>query len=336
MPSQKPCPHCGGIVQDNQKNCPFCGGRIKGNAHAQKRNIVIAASLTVFLVLGSLGLCFASGLIQFGAAVPEENEQGAPFQTKEPTPAPQEAEDAQEKTDETTTPAKTEDEEADTSKEEESVGISDEEKEQAPASETNLDLADREDAYLINRYLSNFSELNSFMDGYQSKNPDLEQVFFFAYGHALLNAPRSSQEGTFWPNHASTPYYSRVPMELLSTYSQLFLKVPFTTNDIPFDLTAFEDSYVYSYLSDIKPEGIAVATELTPLGNNEYRVDFDIYGSGYDYNVTDDAYYHMSKTQLSEFFDQPYPAYQGTATIAAGYDEEEAPFKLLTYSAKAV
>lgn len=331
------CTRCGTALPPTSAHCPACGAPADPNSAVappgSKRGVVAAVILTIAVVGIIVGALLGLGVVKVGGAgEPSAADAGTSAQpdasqTAEP-PEPTSSETANAGDSAPASDAEVGDASVSARAPQESstTGTS--------AREGSLNLSTPEDAYLINRYLSNFSELNSFMDGYRSEKRDTDQIFFFAYGHALLNAPKSAQEGEFWPNHVSSPYYSRVPMELLSSYSQLFLKVPFTTNDVPFDFTAFEDSYVYSYLSDLKPEGIAVATKLTLLGDGEYLVDFDIYGSGYDYNVTDDAYYRMSARQLSEFFDQPYPAYRGTATIAAGYDDKDAPFKLLDYHAE--
>lgn len=195
-----------------------------------------------------------------------------------------------------------------------------------------LSLANEDDYFHINLCLSNFSEIDSIMNGYRNSRTSSDQVFFFAYAHALLNSTKAVQFGEYWPVAGGGPYYARASFESLEKYADLFLKESLTIEDIPFD-TCYEDGYVYTNLETISAEGIAVATEMEYLGNDQYQIEFEIYRNAWDesYTVTDESYYRMTPQELAQAFDQRFPSCIGTAVLEAGYDDEAAPFKLLSY-----
>lgn len=209
----------------------------------------------------------------------------------------------------------------------------DTETQNVPATNVEALSLDNEDNYFrINLCLSNFSEIDSLMNGYRNSRVSSDQAFLFAYAHALLNSTKAVQFGEYWPAAGDGPYYARASFDSLEKYADLFLKESLTTEDIPFD-ACYEDGYVYTNLETILPEGIAVATSMEYLGNEQYQVEFEIYRNAWDesYTVTDESYYRMTPQELAQAFDQRFPSCIGTAVIEAGYDDEAAPFKLLSY-----
>ena len=84
---------------------------------------------------------------------------------------------------------------------------------------------DDQTRFAINRYLSNFTELGQAMDGYSADNASSVQMFDFAWGHTLLNAPRSVTElphsKIFIGDKEAT---ARIDLKTLDNYTKLFLK----------------------------------------------------------------------------------------------------------------
>lgn len=213
----------------------------------------------------------------------------------------------------------------------------------------SLSLENESDYYRINLCLSNFSEINSIMNGYRNSRTDSDQIFQFSYAHAALNSNSAVQFGEYWPSSGNGPYYSRISFDSLKKYAELFLKETLAPSDIPLD-ACYENGYVYvnpnqrgpedefGNLSTFYPEGIALATKLEYLGNNQYQIEFEIYSDAYGeaYTVTDESYYHMTPQELANAFGQRFPSYVGTAVLEDGYDDEAAPFKLLSYDSTPV
>lgn len=218
-----------------------------------------------------------------------------------------------------------------------------------PVDTPSLSLENENDYYRINLCLSNFSEINSVMNGYRSSRADPEKIFQFSYAHAALNSNSAVQLGEYWPSSGNGPYYSRISFDFLEKYAELFLKETLTPSDIPFDV-CYENGYVYvnpdqrgledefGNLSTFYPEGIALATKLEYLGNDQYQIEFEIYSNAYGeaYTVTDESYYHMTPQELANAFGQRFPSYVGTAVLEDGYNDEAAPFKLLSYDSTPV
>ena len=200
-----------------------------------------------------------------------------------------------------------------------------------PAASTGLELSNADDYYRVNLCLSNFSEIGTFMNGYDASNPSSDQVFLFAFLHAMLNSTTAVESGRWYID--GTPFNYRVSLATLQKYSNLFLKIPLEAHMLP-SVVRLDGDQVYISGDGAAPEGIALAQSITSLGGNRYEVEFDVYGGIYDdrtYTVTDQEYYRMTPDQLKRRFSQSYPTAYGTAVIETGYDNETAPFKVLLY-----
>lgn len=208
----------------------------------------------------------------------------------------------------------------------------------APSQESgSLSLDNEEDYYQINLCLSNLSEIGSVMNGYRADSTSGRQVFQFAYLHALLNSTKAVEYGEYWPGGRGDPYFERTSFGTLQKYAKLFLKQNLTTREIPAD-AFYDDGYVYTSYQGMGPEGIALATGLQYLGENQYQVEFEVYAPSYSdgYSVTDSSYYRMTPKQLAAEFGRGYPSYLGTAVIEAGYPDKDAPFKPISFDMTAV
>lgn len=207
-----------------------------------------------------------------------------------------------------------------------------------------LSLDNEDDYFHINLCLNNFSEIDSIMNGYRSGLTDSYQLFYFVNAHAVLNRSNAVQLGKYWPSSGGGPYYSRASFDSLKEYAELFLKETLTMSDLPPE-ACYEDGYVYidpvrdgpedewGVPLEYYPEGVALATGLEYLGNNQYQIEFEIYrdADGATYDVTDESYYHMAPQELAAAFDQRFPSCIGTAVLETGYDDETVPFKVLSY-----
>ena len=297
----------------------------------------IAALSVVFVAVIALAALIGTGVIDAGFKEnPGGDEQAMAENARsgDDKPAPAESDADEADADETSQQAL-----ADTSEDAEG------EAQDVPATNVDpLSLDNEDDYFRINLFLSNFSEINSLMNGYRNSSVSSDQVFQFAYAHAVLNSSSAVQLGEYWPTSGGGPYSSRASFDPLKKYAELFLKETLTPSDVPSD-ACYENGFVYitpeqrgpedesGTLYMFYPEGIALATGLECLGNNQYQIEFETYcdASGLAYDVTNESYYHMTPQELAQAFGQRFPSYVGTATIEAGYDEEAAPFKLLSY-----
>lgn len=351
MGAQSFCTKCGAALDAGQKFCTACGstiGKIVETSEAtaaqsapapcpQPRGrggvaiailSVVAIAAIILVVLLSTGAISTEG--NTPAASSTQTETADDHDSEDTSPAP-------DSSDETDNPADGEVGQETLPDTGEDVEL---EARSASATETaSLDLNNEDDYYRINLCLSNFSEINSIMNGYRNSRTSSDQVFYFAYAHALLNSSKAVQFGEYWPSSGEGPYYARASFESLEKYANLFLKEPLTADSIPYD-TCYEDGYVYTNLESIYPEGIALATDMEYLGNEQYQIEFEIYCDaqyeGESYTVTDESYYHMTPQELASEFNQRFPSYVGTAVLEAGYEDEVAPFKLLSYDSSPV
>lgn len=191
---------------------------------------------------------------------------------------------------------------------------------------------DDQTRFAINRYLSNFTELGQAMDGYSADNASSVQMFDFAWGHTLLNAPRSVTElphsKIFIGDKEAT---ARIDLKILDNYTKLFLKRSITANDLPADVAKYTNGSVYSWWNLTSPHAVAFTNEVYQLSDSTYKVTFEAYGEGTYYEVTDESIYKLNRQGIMRYFDQTRPDYTGTAVIEAGYDDDTAPFKLLSF-----
>lgn len=199
--------------------------------------------------------------------------------------------------------------------------------EPAVADEPPLSLDDEETHFLVNRYLSNFTEQPALSQGYDADDIRGTVLFTFAQLYVLNNSPDSIvfENGGTYINWADMQYYT-----------ELMLKTELTKSMIPGGIDV-EDGYVLhlSHMGSCST-GVAYATEMEKVGEGIYAVNFDVYGNSY-YDVSDESFYRMTEDELGDYFgrfgggfDQPV-AY-GTALIETGYDDTPAaPYKLLYY-----
>ncbi len=300
------------------------------NQPARKGGVAIAALSVIAIAAIVLVVLLSTGAINTGDNTSAQNDTTT---QNEPKPA---QDDVSPEPDLSTTDSAA-DSEASSGEDEVSLASTDEntgdsQQEVTADDAGSLSLDNEDDYFRINLCLSNFSEIDSLMNGYRSSRTSSDQVFLFAYAHALLNSTKTVQFGEYWPAAGDGPYYARASFESLEKYANLFLKEPLTTEDIPFD-ACYEDGYVYTNLETMLPEGIAIATSMEYLGNEQYQIGFEIYRNAWDesYTVTDESYYRMTPQELAQAFDQRFPSCVGTAVLEAGYDDEAAPFKLLSY-----
>ncbi len=193
--------------------------------------------------------------------------------------------------------------------------------------EPPLSLDDEETRFLVNRYLSNFTEQPALSQGYDADDIRGTTLFTFAQLYIIKNVFDSVlvTNQDVYINWADMQYYT-----------DLMLKTELTTSMIPGSLE-IEDGYV-RYLSIVSygSVGVASATEMEKVGENLYAVNFDVYGDG-SYDVLDESFYRMTGEELGEYFGQwsarfSKPVAYGTAIIETGYDDTPAaPYKLLYF-----
>ncbi|WP_251178695.1 zinc-ribbon domain-containing protein [Adlercreutzia agrestimuris] len=217
--------------------------------------------------------------------------------------------------------------------------VEERERKEAPVDPNALDLSDEEDAFLVNKYLSNFTEIGNLFQQYDASNTATAQryVFAFALVYTELNDPSAilPTDEPEYEAHAN----SRIPVSVLNEYAETYLKTSISENTFN-NYSRCVNGYVYTSVSDDRvPWGIAKATNLVPINDKEYLVQFDIYGgspavgNGFPepqgYDLTNENYYRMPEDELRDEFG--LPAQTGQAIIETGYDDEVAPFKLITF-----
>ena len=191
-----------------------------------------------------------------------------------------------------------------------------------------LSINNADDRFLVNRYLSNFSEIGTIMNGYTSRYANPSILVYFGMAHTEFNYPSEF----IYISDSTSPYFGtyRVSFDLVDKYATMFLKKELTANDANTQFSTYSDGYVYGYVEDGAPymSGITYSDKIVKIADNQYRVDFRIYGPTY-YEVTDEAYYRMTESQLQSMF-----VYQtsGNAVIETGYSDDTAPFNLISYT----
>ena len=217
-----------------------------------------------------------------------------------------------------------------------SVGTSDTSTEGSASSADSgsLSLSDPSDYHSVNIYVSNFTEIGSFND-YDRSSATSEQLLEFALWHVYFNDP----DGLETTGYAVTlpdgtnPRF-RVTVDELVHYDELFLKRSFSISDLPsYRQQAFIDGCFYWGLTNpVDPTGIALSKSLEYLGDDRYRVQFDVYGkSMFDYTVTNEDLYGMTPDEAMAFFGTSGPIRTGHAIIEAGHSEAIAPYDLIEY-----
>lgn len=366
MTGQKFCTRCGSPLAPGQRFCTACGASVapasgpfpaSGTSGAQaptpapvpspaappKKGHAAAIVITIVLVVALIGGIFAvlvaTDIVHVGSSDDTPTESST-SETAQESPSeglegPIEAPSADSEGIEQDAAA-----EADAYQPEESAqsDASSASESAAPSQDSGtLSLDNEEDYYQINLCLSNLSEIGSVMNGYRADSTSGRQVFQFAYLHALLNSTKAVEYGEYWPGGRGDPYFERTSFGTLQKYAELFLKQNLTTQEIPAD-AFYDDGYVYTSYQGMGPEGIALATGIQYLGDNQYQVEFEVYAPSYSdgYSVTDSSYYRMTPEQLAAEFGRGYPSYLGTAVIEAGYPDKDAPFKPISFDMTAV
>ena len=164
-----------------------------------------------------------------------------------------------------------------------------------------VDLNSREEFKNLNIAISNFTE-QGFDKGEGDKafsrdNVDYARLVTFYYDHCLYNTNESGME----PVPENDPmlegnYFSvRVPVSRARSFFETRMGVSPTDEQLSFDLNGPDPNptlayraqvsgdwlYFGIYSGDAMPsQGVASATSVTDLGNNRYRVDYDVYMPG--------------------------------------------------------
>lgn len=192
-----------------------------------------------------------------------------------------------------------------------------------------VSLNDPEDFLDINVALSNFTELafdESAQSGVDSDKAftrdttDFVRIMTFYYDHVTKNGAKSyGLETLSSDDPLADNYFNRIPLESARSFIEERLGITLSNDQMTFDLNGADSGVVDSYrvrtLGDwlyfgiydgsAEPSlGIANATSLTDLGNNRYRVTFDVYlpgsASGKNIMVTDveRSWYGLSGGEL--------------------------------------
>ncbi len=192
-----------------------------------------------------------------------------------------------------------------------------------------VSLNDPEDFLDINVALSNFTELafdESAQSGVDSDKAftrdttDFVRVMSFYYDHVTKNGANAyGLESLSADDPLADNYFNRISLESARSFIEERLGLTLSNDQMTFDLNGADSGVVDSfrartlgdwlyfgiYDGSAEPSlGIANATSLTDLGNNRYRVTYDVYlpgsASGKNIMVTDveRSWYGLSGDEL--------------------------------------
>ena len=319
------CTQCGGNVPDGSKFCTYCGapmpteptpGVTTGQATPQashKGLMVAAVTLSIVAALAVVGVS-AALTNGFGLIPREETSRtvvhDATSEPKEETGVAQEAEpDPQ--------------------------AEPDPEPEPEPSS-VSVDLTDREEFRELNVAVSNFTE-QGFDQGQGDKAFSRDDVDYldlvdFYYNHCLYNGLSAYgmepvPEGD--PMLEGTYFNYRVPVSRARSFFETRMGISPTDEQLSFDPDGPSTDPSLAYRAQVSGDwlylgfssgyampsmGVASVTSVTDLGNNRYRVNYDVYvpgSAGGDHLMIDEIerdWYGLPANELAE------------AVGAAGFD----------------
>ena len=335
------CTFCGNNIPDDSQFCPICGASFTNNQEwgplptnqsfdpmppqpPQKnsgRGIVAAAVIMCVVALVAVVGVAAAVTNGFGLLAPETSDSAVTTGDSS-----DEAEREDERDDEKDDRAEREEPEK-TEKPDDSS--SDQEGSATKPSTIAVSLNDPEDFLDINVALSNFTELafdESAQSGVDSDKAftrdttDFVRIMTFYYDHVTKNGAKSyGLETLSSDDPLADNYFNRIPLESARSFIEERLGITLSNDQMTFDLNGADSGVVDSYrvrtLGDwlyfgiydgsAEPSlGIANATSLTDLGNNRYRITYDVYlpgsASGKNIMVTDveRSWYGLSGGEL--------------------------------------
>ncbi|MCL1890843.1 MAG: hypothetical protein FWG00_02285 [Coriobacteriia bacterium] len=204
-------------------------------------------------------------------------------------------------------------------------------------SSATLDLANPEDYKKINLFLSNFSEAlfcvyNS--NGYEFDAYDhLGTLAHFAIDHNYINTPGVVELGSY-ENIDGKDYDIRISAKAAQETIKTFFKQDVdvsTLKDMGYPY--YHNGYLYTAQAGggLGAYGIAVPLTLEKIGDNRYKVLFEVF-AGDNYDATDQSLYGLSRDELVK---RGFAGYlTGEAVIEPLNDGTIAPFLLVSYSVK--
>jgi len=217
--------------------------------------------------------------------------------------------------------------------------------EETPA--ITLDLANAEDYKSINLFLSNFSEIGFYNisgrtgKAYDPNDYDLEALVWFAILHDGKNKLDSWEDPPGGPiTLGEYSYNQRISADRVKEVSKVFFKLDCDVSNLRGNPGShgyhdyyYDGGFIYFLVTNGAgmPEGIALATSLENLGDNRYKVQFNVYNSetGH-YDVTDKSLYGKTSEELQKLFGAG-TVIPGEAIIEPLDDGTIAPFMLHSF-----
>lgn len=223
-----------------------------------------------------------------------------------------------------------------------------------------VSLNDPEDFLDINVALSNFTELafdESAQSGVDSDKAftrdttDFVRIMSFYYDHVTKNGANAyGLESLSADDPLADNYFNRISLESARSFIEERLGITLSNDQMTFDLNGADSGVVDSfrartlgdwlyfgiYDGSAEPSlGIANATSITDLGNNRYRVTYDVYlpgsASGKNIMVTDveRSWYGLSGSELEAVAGADWVDRSGSAILEVHAGDEWSRFSLV-------
>ena len=297
------CTNCGESIPDGSKFCTSCGAPAPSEsapslmtepevpATSNKGLKVAAVALSIVAVLTVVGVS-AALTNGFGLIHQEETSRDA-------------AADAASKSKKDAEEEREAEEEAEPEKEPEEEPVAEPEPDQEPEPEPSsisVDLADQEEFRELNVAVSNFTE-QGFDKGQGDKafsrdDVDYLDLVAFYYNHCLYNGLSAYgmepvPEGD--PMLEGTYFNYRVPVSRARSFFETRMGISPTDEQLSFDPNGPSPDPSWAYRAQVSGDwlylgfssgdampsmGVASVTSITDLGNNRYRVNYDVYVPG--------------------------------------------------------
>lgn len=299
------CPNCNSQMPDNIKYCTICGTRLDvapkqraGRSHLP----VVAGTLAGILIGGAVTAALLTG--GFGLlSAPDEGDAPAVVQAVQ--------------------------DEAGTASPEPSV--------------ISVDLGNTEDYEALNVFLSCYTELprglnarDTFRREDDLTSEECTDIVTFLVYHMMCNGNSYVEEAS--GPLASQGYRWRVATRYLNSLAFRYTGLTFTDAQLVYDNnpgasgdaadkgTVQDGWFYFTYDTTVNwpSQGVAAATSAEDLGNNRYRVSFDVYepGSGfYPSTISRETYGLPVSQMVSALNADATPAYSATAVVEARFDE---------------
>lgn len=302
------CTNCGENIPDGSKFCTFCGAPAPSEpvqdtttgqetpAAPNKGLKVAAIALAIVAVLAVVGVSAALtngfGLIRQEEAVPHAVVPNNPSEPK--------AEAETEAEPETEAEAEAEPEPEPEAEVEPAPEPETETEKAATPSSISVNLDDREEFRELNVAISNFTEqgFDKGEKGFSRDDVDYVSLVTFYYDHCMYNGPSAygmEPVPEDDPMLEDNYFGYRVPVSRARSFFETRMGVSPTDEQLSFDLNGSSTDPSWAYRAQVSgdwlyigiysgaampSQGVASVTSITDLGDNRYRVNYDVYMPG--------------------------------------------------------